>query len=149
MKNLKIYLISIIGTLTVGILSGLLTMNSMGIYAFINRPPLSPPSWLFPVVWTILYILMGISVAIYYTKTEKVPRIYILQLLVNFTWPLIFFNLEAYFLSFIVILLLIVLVVNMIREFYSVSKLSGLLQIPYLLWLVFATYLNFAIYLLN
>lgn len=149
MKNLKIYLISIISTLLVGILSGLLTMNNMGIYAFINRPPLSPPSWLFPVVWTILYILMGISVAIFYTKTEKVPKIYILQLLVNFIWPLIFFNLEAYFLSFIVILLLIVLVIKMIQEFYKVSKISAILQIPYLLWLLFATYLNFAIYLLN
>ena len=149
MKNLKIYIISIVSTLLVGGLAGLLSMNSMGIYSFINRPPLSPPSWLFPVVWTILYILMGISVAIYYIKTNKVPAIYIFQLLVNFIWPLIFFNLEAYFLSFIVLLLLIVLVIKMIKEFYNVSKLAGLLQIPYLIWLLFATYLNFAIYLLN
>ena len=149
MKKLKVYIISIISTLLVGILSGLLSMNSMGIYSYINRPLLSPPSWLFPVVWTILYILMGISNAIYYIKTNKVPTIYIVQLLVNFIWPLIFFNLEAYLLSFIVILLLIILVIKMIQEFLTVSKLAGFIQIPYLLWLLFAAYLNFSIYLLN
>lgn len=149
MKNLKVYFISIVSTLLVGVLAGLLSMNSMGIYSFINRPPLSPPSWLFPVVWTILYILMGIGVAIYYIKTNKVPTIYILQLIVNFIWPLIFFNLPAYFLSFVVLLLLIVLVINMIRKFSEVSKLAAFLQIPYLIWLLFAAYLNFAIYLLN
>lgn len=149
MKNWKVYLISIVGTLLVGGLAGLLSMGNMGIYSFINRPPLSPPSWLFPVVWTILYTLMGISVAIYYIKTNKIPRIYISQLLVNFIWPLIFFNLGAYFLSFIVLLLLIVLVINMIKEFFKISKLAGILQVPYLLWLLFAAYLNFAIYLLN
>jgi len=149
LKNWKVFFISIISTLLVGILSGLLSMNSMGIYSFINRPPLSPPSWLFPVVWTILYILMGISVAIYFIKTNKVPTIYIFQLLVNFIWPLIFFNLQSYLFSFIVIILLIVLVINMIQEFSKVTRLAALLQIPYLLWLLFAAYLNFAIYLLN
>lgn len=149
MKNIKVFFISIISTLLVGVLAGLLSMNNMGIYSTITAPPLAPPSWLFPVVWTILYILMGISVGIYFIKTGKVPTIYILQLLVNFIWPLIFFNLEAYFLSFIVILLLIILVINMIKEFLSVSKLAGFLQIPYLLWLLFASYLNLAIYLLN
>ena len=149
LKKWKVYLIAIVSTLLVGGLAGFLSMNSMGIYSFINTPPLAPPSWLFPVVWTILYILMGISVAIYFTKTNKVPTIYILQLLVNFIWPLIFFNLQAYFLSFIVILLLIALVILMINEFSKVSKLAAFLQIPYLLWLLFASYLNLAIYLLN
>ena len=149
MKKLKIYLISIVSTLLVGVIAGLLSMNNMGIYSFINSPPLSPPSWLFPIVWSILYTLMGISLAIYYTKTSSVPGIYIFQLLINFIWPLIFFNLQAYFLSFIILLLLIVLVINMIREFYKVSKLAAFLQIPYLIWLLFAAYLNFAIYLLN
>lgn len=149
MKKWKVYFLSILITLLVGLIAGFLTMNSMGIYSTINRPPLSPPSWLFPVVWTILYTLMGISVARYIIKTNIVPRIYVLQLIVNFLWPFIFFNLEAYLLSFIWLLLLIVLAILMIVEFYRVDKLAGILQIPYLIWLLFAAYLNFAIYLLN
>lgn len=149
MKKWKIYLISISSTLLVGIIAGFISMNNMGIYEVINTSPISPPSIIFPIVWTILYILMGIGVAIYYINTNKIPRIYILQLLVNFIWPLIFFNLRAYFLSFIIILLLVVLVLKMIGEFFKVSKLSAFLQIPYLLWLLFATYLNLTIYFLN
>ena len=149
LKKWKVYFLSILITLLVGLTASLLTMNSMGIYSAINRPLLSPASWLFPVVWTILYTLMGISVARYIIKTTEVPRIYVLQLLVNFVWPFIFFNLEAYLLSFIWLLLLIALVVLMILEFYRVDKLAGLLQIPYLIWLLFAAYLNFSIYLLN
>jgi len=149
LKKWKVYFLSILITLLVGLIAGFLTMNSMGIYSTINRPPLSPPSWLFPVVWTILYTLMGISVARYIIKTNIVPRIYVLQLIVNFLWPFIFFNLEAYLLSFIWLLLLIVLAILMIVEFYRVDKLAGILQIPYLIWLLFAAYLNFAIYLLN
>ena len=82
MKKWKVFVVSIGLTLLAGVIAGLLTMGNMGIYSFINRPPLSPPSWLFPVVWTILYILMGVSVSIYYIKTNTVPGIYILQLLV-------------------------------------------------------------------
>jgi len=149
LKKWKVYFLSILITLLVGLIAGLLTMNSMGIYSTINRPPLSPPSWLFPVVWTILYTLMGISVARYIIKTNEIPRIYVLQLIVNFIWPFIFFNLEAYLLAFIWLILLIALVVLMILEFYRVDKLASLLQIPYLIWLLFAAYLNFSIYLLN
>jgi len=149
LKKWKVYFLSILITLLVGLIAGFLTMNSMGIYSTINRPPLSPPSWLFPVVWTILYTLMGISVARYIIKTNEIPRIYVLQLIVNFIWPFIFFNLEAYLLAFIWLILLIALVVLMILEFYRVDKLAGILQIPYLIWLLFAAYLNFSIYLLN
>ena len=149
MKNWKVYLVAIILTLLVGALSGFISMGGMETYATLEKPFLSPPAWLFPVVWTILFILMGIGVARVYLKTERVPRIYIIQLIFNFLWPIVFFNLEAYFFAFIWLIALLVLVIIMAIQFYNVDKLAGLLQIPYILWLIFAGYLNFMVYMLN
>ena len=121
----------------------------------VNKPPLSPPAFLFPIVWTILYILMGIS-AYLIIKSDanleektKALKIYIYQLIVNFLWPIFFFNLKWYFFSFLWILLLWVLIIVMIREFSRISKTAGYLLVPYLLWVTFATYLTFAIWVLN
>lgn len=134
-----------------GAIVGLITSGYMD-YQNMVKPPLSPPSIVFPIVWTILYILMGIS---YFLATKdnennkELDQIYLLQLLVNFMWPIIFFVLEMYFTAFLWIILLLILVIVMIKELLKVNKISGYLQIPYLIWLLFATYLNLGITLLN
>lgn len=153
--KLKPFLINLFIPLAVGGFSALLTMNSMESFENINQPPLSPPGWLFPVVWTILYILMGISAYIVTTSsaTEKQKRnaliVYGTQLFFNFLWSIIFFNREDYLFAFIWLAALWALILANIILFYRISKPAGLLLIPYLLWVTFAGYLNFAIYLLN
>lgn len=137
----------------VGGLSALLTMNSMQIYSRINQPPLSPPSWLFPIVWTILFILMGIASYIVFDSSQnnKMPAffVYALQLILNFTWTMIFFNLGNYWLAFGIIVLLLILICLNIFLFAKIDKTAGILLIPYLLWVAFATYLNLAIAIIN
>lgn len=138
--------------LAVGSLSALLTRNSMETFASINKPALSPPGWLFPVVWTILYILMGI--ASYLVLTSGKPNtaaltVYGIQLVFNFFWSIIFFNLELYLFAFIWLVLLWLLILITTLLFYQISKPAGYLMLPYLLWVTFAGYLNFSIYLLN
>lgn len=147
---------SIALTLAVGALSAFLTMGNMNIYKTINVPSFAPPGFLFPIVWTILFTLMGISVAnIIVTGKENslhiVPavRTYILQLAVNFFWSIIFFNMQNFLFSFIWLILLWVLIIDMIVKFYSISKLSAYINIPYLLWVTFAGILNFMIFILN
>lgn len=139
----------------VGVVSGLLTRNAMQDFEVLNQPPLSPPGWLFPVVWTILYVLMGISA--YLIKTSDADEqakadaltLYYYQLLVNFLWPVFFFNFGWYLFAFAWLILLWVLVVLMIRQFDKINKVAAYLNLPYLLWLTFAAYLNFAIWWLN
>ena len=146
-KRIIYSLLPIIG----GAIVGLITSGYMN-YTDIVKPPLSPPGIVFPIVWTILYILMGISYFITTKDNEsnkELDQIYLLQLLVNFLWPIIFFILRMYFTAFLWIILLIILVIVMIKELLKVNKLSGYLQIPYLIWLLFATYLNLGITLLN
>ena len=127
----------------------------MKIYETIQKPIISPPAWIFPVVWTVLYTLMGISVYLILTsKGEKEEikdaiAIFVYQLIVNLTWPILFFNFQWYFVSFLWILLLIFLVASMIRSFWKLSKPAAYLNIPYLVWLCFAAYLNFTIWWLN
>ena len=140
-------------TLGVGALAAFFTMNSMDIYSKINRPALAPPSILFPIAWTILYSLMAISAYIVSqsdceNKEAALTSFYV-QLAVNFVWPLIFFNLQAFLVSLLWLILLVALVIIMIIQFYRCKPISAYLQIPYLLWLLFATYLNFSIYIMN
>ena len=143
-------------SLGVGVVSALLTMDGMEQYQMMYRPPLSPPGWLFPVVWTILYTLMGISSARIYIIGKETGedvsqplKIYSLQLAVNFAWSLLFFNMQAFLLSFIWLVFLWVLIYVMIKQFEKVDSFSAKLQIPYLLWVTFAGYLNFMIWFLN
>ena len=146
-KRIIYSLLPIVG----GGLVGLIISDYMNYHDMI-KPPLSPPSIAFPIVWTILYILMGISYFIATKDKENdkdLNQIYILQLLVNFFWPIIFFVLKMYFTAFLWIILLIILVIVMIKELLKINKISGYLQIPYLIWLSFATYLNLGITLLN
>ena len=139
----------------VGLLSGFLTREGTEVYSqMVQKPPLSPPGWLFPVVWTALYALMGISAARIYAAPPTPARsrglnLFIAQLVVNFFWSPIFFNVRAYGFAFLWLLLLWVLVLRMILQFRKVDKTAAFLQIPYLLWLTFAAYLNYAVWQLN
>ena len=152
MSKPKVYIVSILIPLLVGGIIAWITSSQMEAFENLNQPALSPPGILFPIVWSILYILMGVSYAILKTNDlvdDKVNRIYYLQLLVNALWSIIFFNLQWRLFAFFWLLLLIGLVIAMIVIFYKKKKIAGLLQIPYLVWCAFAAYLNMAIYLLN
>lgn len=155
-KRIKPYVISVAIALAVGGLSALLTRNNMDVYERINRPFLAPPMIVFPIVWSVLFILMGISSTIVYLNRYKdfdtassALKIYAFQLVVNFFWSIIFFNLQAYLFAFIWLIVLWILILLMIIQFYKISPLASYLQIPYLLWVTFAGYLTFMIYLLN
>ena len=156
MKKQKIteLLIFIIATELVGALSGLLAGNSFSFYKELIKPPLSPPGWLFPVMWAILYALMGISAFMIYTSDAKEKCkafvIYGTQLFVNFMWSIVFFSdSEMFGLSVAVILTLLALIIAMIIIFRRIRPAAAYLNIPYLLWIVFASYLNIGILLLN
>ena len=151
MSKLKIYFKSILVPVIVGAIVGLFISKSID-YKYLEKPFLSPPGFIFPIVWTILYILMGISYGILKNRNlndNKIKRIYYLQLFVNALWSIFFFLLKWRLFSFWWIILLDILVIIMIYSFYNKEKLSGLLQIFYLIWVLFASYLNLTIYLLN
>ena len=141
--------------LITGAVSGFLTRSAMQQYGQLNQPPLSPPSAVFPVVWTTLFLLMGISAYLVTMKRSDglksfdLPAVYWIQLIVNFIWPLIFFNLAIYGIALAWLILLIILVIYMIFQFHDIPPAAGWLQVPYLLWLIFAGYLNAGIWLLN
>ena len=156
LKKAKPFIISILIALAVGGLSALITRNNMDIYNDIVVPPLSPPSTVFPVVWTILFILMGISSALVYVNRSKNSDAaveglvyYAISLFFNFMWSIIFFNFRSFLFAFIWLLILWVLIILTIRKYAEVSPLAAYLQIPYFLWVTFAAYLNFGIYYLN
>ena len=139
----------------VGALSALLSLRGMKAYAALHHPPLSPPGWVFPVVWAVLYLLMGVSCYLVVTA-QTAPRyrqgalyIYALQLAVNFFWSPIFFGTGAYRFALIWLLLLWGLVALTLRRLARVRPAAGWLLLPYLVWLTFAAYLNFGIALLN
>ena len=155
-KKIRPYVISVVIALAVGGISALLTMNNMGLYSKNEQPALAPPPWLFPVVWTILYVLMGIGAALVYNRKDFKPEetrnaliIYAVNLALNFFWSIIFFNLEAYLFAFIWLVALWIVIIAMIISFRKVSPVAAYLQIPYLIWVTFAGYLNLAIYILN
>lgn len=151
MNKLGTYFKSIIVPLIVGgivgwIISGFMDYNSL------EKPFLSPPSITFPIVWTILYVLMGISYGILKDNNlndKTTSIIYYVQLGVNALWPIAFFVLKWRLFAFVWIIFLVFLAGTMVIQFYEKNKISGLLQIPYLLWSLFASYLNISIYLLN
>ncbi len=151
--NWKQLLISIGISLGTGALAGFLTQNSMEIYSQLKQPALSPPGWLFPIVWTILYLLMGISAYLIYSSNspnkEKALTIYVWQLLFNFLLSIVFFNLQNIPLAFIILIILWLLIIAMIKVFKEINPLAACLQIPYLLWVTFAGYLNLMLYILN
>ena len=152
MEKIKIYAKSIFIPVVTGTIVGILTSQFID-YNTLQKPPLSPPSILFPIAWTILYILMGISIyridKTNSNKKSETKLIYFIQLVINALWTPIFFGLKEYFLAFLWILMLILLVVTMMILFFKIDKISSYLNIPYILWLLFAAYLNFGIFVLN
>lgn len=152
--NKKQLLVSVLIPLAVGGLTSLI--NYKGIMGFedVNQPALTPPMIVFPIVWTILYTLMGISSYLVY-KTEgkgnkkAALRVYGLQLAVNSLWTYFFFSAQSYSGAFVAILVLLILIIAMIVLFYQVNKTSAYLQIPYLIWTAFAAYLNYMVWMLN
>ena len=154
-KKYKPYLSSVLLACAVGALSGFLSRNGMQEFqTSVLKPPLTPPPILFPIVWTILYVLMGLGAALVAQspsgRSQRTAlRIYALQLAVNFFWSILFFNFSAYFAAFLWLILLWVLVLLMIWYFAGVNRAAALLLIPYLLWLTFAAYLNWGVWVLN
>ena len=151
MSKFKIYFKAILISVLVGGIVGFLISGSID-YNFLEKPFLSPPSMTFPIVWTILYILMGISYGILASNSlvdSKINSIYYLQLFFNALWPIAFFLLKWRLFAFIWIIILVILIIIMIARFYEKHKTAAWLQLPYLLWTLFATYLNFGVYLLN
>lgn len=148
-------LICIAIPLAVGGVSAWLTRESMNSFAAFVKPPLSPPGWLFPVVWTLLFVLMGLASYLILMSAQpqqtinRALRLYGIQLGVNFFWSIFFFNLSLYLFSFLWLILLWLLILATIVRFYQISKTAGYLMVPYLLWVTFAGYLNLGIYLLN
>ena len=153
MIKLKPLIFSLLISLGTGAVSGFLTRNAISVYQNLKQPPLSPPPVLFPVVWTVLFFLMGISAYLIYMskspKKQAALRLYLLQLAINFVWPLIFFLWHYYLFAFIWLVMLWLLVALMIKKFYKINPVAANLQVPYLVWLTFAAYLNLGVYLLN
>ena len=137
----------------VQLLSYFVTKGSMDIYDRVKIPPLSPPSWLFPVVWTVLFGLMGISSYLVWNEdspyTKQALGIYGIQLAFNLCWNVLFFVMEAFLVSLIWLMGLLILIIIMIAAFRRISPVAAYLQIPYGLWVAFACYLNAGIYYLN
>lgn len=151
MNKLIIYLKNIIISLAIGGIIGFIISNFID-YNELIKPPLAPPGYIFGIIWSILYVLMGISYSILEINgkiDDRIKKVYYIQLLVNVLWPIIFFVLKLRFISIIWIMILIFLILKMIKLFYDKNKISSYLQIPYLIWTIFATYLNIGVYLLN
>ncbi len=156
MKNKYLKLIICLAIpLAAGFLSYLSTKDGIKDFAAVNQPPLTPPPIVFSIAWTVLYALMGVSSWLVCTSDAAASdkktalTIYGIQLIVNIIWPVIFFNLKMYLPAFAWIIFLIIWVVSMIKEFGKISGLAAKLQIPYLIWLLFASYLNLGVYILN
>lgn len=146
----KSLIISIIIPLGIGLIISILTKNGLKEFTSLNLDFI-PPSFVFAIVWTILYILMGISCYLIYNSIDYYRPccllLYATQLLINFMWPLLFFGLKLYLFSFIWLIILIILIAYMIWCFYNINKKAAYLNIPYLIWCLFAAYLNLMVYL--
>ncbi len=154
-KNWRSYAIFIALSLGVGFLAAGLTAGGTELYNnSLIKPSLAPPAIVFPIVWTVLYVLMGVSAAMIWNAPESALRkkglnLFVAQLIVNFFWSLIFFNAKDFLAAFVWLILLWVLILWKILTYYKLDKLAALLQVPYLLWVTFAGYLNFMVWRLN
>ena len=154
-RSFKTYLFWIALTEAVGGLSAWLTKDGMDLYkSQVNKPPLSPSPIVFPIAWGILYALMGVGMGrvVLSGRSEErtdAMQAFLLQLAVNFTWSIFFFNLQTYGGALIVLMILLALIVWMILRFRRIDRPAALLQIPYVLWVAFAAYLNAGVWALN
>ena len=156
MRQKKVlFFVCVMIPITVGSIASLITRDGMDSFQLMRQPALAPPDWLFPVVWTILYFLMGVSSYLVMSSSaskeqkEKAILLYEYQLAANFLWPTFFFHFEWYLFSFLWLVLLWILVFLMMIQFWKIDKRAAILNVPYLLWLTFAGYLNLAIWWLN
>ena len=153
-KLIRTYTVSILIPVALGAAVGLFISGSMD-YETLNKPPLAPPAWLFPIVWTLLYVLMGLACYLVWVsdaspaRRERALTVYGVSLAVNFLWPILFFTVRARLAAFFLLLLLLALAALCALRFSCISRRAGKLLIPYLVWLVFAAYLNFGVWLLN
>ena len=155
-EKILVYGISILISTGVGLLSALATRGNMDIYAELNTPPLSPPAVLFPIVWSILYVLMGISAGIIFERRGEAGMlansalfVYLGSLVVNFAWSIIFFNFNVFLLALAWLILLFSMIIRTIILYFLIDRTAAILQLPYALWVAFAGYLNLGIWLLN
>ena len=151
-KRWLLLLVCIALPLLVGLLSALLSRSGMERFDAVIQPPLSPPAWLFPIVWTLLYASMGVASYLVLTSGNvqaNALRAFGVQLILNFFWSILFFNLQAYYFAFIWLLLLWAAVLVTTVLFYRIRPAAGILLIPYLVWITFAGYLNLAVAVLN
>lgn len=153
--NIWDFIIAIAIPIVVGLLSSWLTGDSIELYKNLTQPSIAPAGWVFPIVWTVLYILMGIASYIVYIEGFEKPEVksaltvYAAQLIVNFFWTIIFFRLELRGLALVWLIFLWILIVITAVKFYRINKTAGYLMVPYLLWVSFAAVLNYAVWQLN
>lgn len=150
--NWKKLIVCVAIPLAAGALSALLSGGGMETFKSLEKPPLSPPGWLFPIVWSVLYILMGIASYLVLESKNPSPTglfFYALQLIFNFFWSILFFSRQMYLFAFVWLVILWLLILLTTVSFFKSSKTAGYLMIPYLIWVAFAGYLNYGIYLLN
>ncbi len=151
--NLKRLLIALAVPLAVGGLSAFASGSFSEQYAVVNKPPLSPPGWIFPVVWTILYLAMGYASYLVMTvggrDAKDALTVYYIQLVLNFLWPILFFRFRLYTFAIFELILLVAAVTVMVIRFSHVDERAGYLTLPYLIWLCFALYLNIGVAVLN
>ena len=154
-RNGKTLLLCLALPLAVGLLASLLTLGGMRDYGEMLKPPLSPPGWVFPAVWTLLYLLMGLAswlitgAAVTEDMKQMALSLYAVSLAANFLWPLVFFGLGRYWLALCWLAVLLILVVLTWRQFRRLDRRAGALLVPYILWLCFAAYLNLGAAILN
>ena len=154
-KNIIALIISVLLAEGIGLLSGFLSMTASSDYEKFIKPPFSPPGWVFPVVWTILFFLMAVAAYRIWMKgksgeeARKALVLYGTQLFLNFLWSIIFFRFRLYAIAFLELILLLVFILLTTFEFYRIDKRSAYLMIPYIAWVSFAGVLNFAIWMLN
>ena len=154
-RDRKSLLLCLAVPLAVGGASALLTRDEMQHFASLRQPPLSPPGWLFPVVWTLLFLMMGLASWLMQNsgagrgEIRRARTVYAVQLVFNFFWTILFFNLGRYLFAFVWLLVLWCLILLTFILFSRLDKRAGYLLIPYLLWVTFAGYLNFGIWMLN
>ncbi|MCJ7689503.1 MAG: tryptophan-rich sensory protein [Clostridiaceae bacterium] len=154
-KSIITLLISVLIAQGIGLLSGFLSMNSSKSYENFNKPPFSPPGWVFPVVWTVLFFLMAVAAYRIWMKgksgedVSKALILYSVQLFLNFLWSIIFFRYRLYAIAFLELLILLVFILLTTFEFYRIDKTAGYLMIPYIVWVSFAGVLNYTIWMLN
>lgn len=154
-KSIVALIVSILLAEGVGLLSGFLSMTSTSTYKNFNKPSFSPPAWVFPVVWTILFFLMAVAAYRIWMKgrfgsdVTKALFLYLIQLFLNFLWSIIFFRFRLYAIAFLELLLLLVFILLTTFEFYKIDKPAAYLMIPYIVWVSFAGVLNYTIWMLN